>query len=151
MRCLLPILLLLPLACGPSAPQEPTTGKPLNFDWLLGHWQRGDDKPGQVTFESWDKRADDHYTGFSFRMAGQDTVWQETMHLLAKDGTWILEVSGEGEVIPFTLRETNPQGFRSNNPVHDFPKEINYQLRGDSLYAVIAGGGQEIPFTFGRR
>jgi len=149
---LVPFLLF---ACGdPSdqpaqSPQIEKTST-LNFDWLLGHWQRSDDQPGFTTYEQWTKASDSLYLGFSFRMEGLDTVWQEEMRLLATGNDWVLEASGEGSVVPFTLTETSANAFTSENPAHDFPKMITYRQVGDSLYAVISGEGMEVPFTFGK-
>lgn len=138
-------------ACGPAAapsPEKAVVTSP-NFDWLLGNWQRSDDKPGRTTYEQWTKISATEYAGFSFRMEGQDTTWQEAMRLLAIGQEWVLEASGEGDVVPFTLTEITEKAFVSENPAHDFPQVITYTQRGDSLFAVISGEGVEVPFTFG--
>lgn len=150
-RSIFPLLCLL-FACG--GPTPPTnTAPPLapapDFSWMIGHWQRGDDKPGRTTYEQWEQASASLYLGFGYAMVGADTVWQEKMRLVATETDWTLEVNGEGETIPFLLTSIKQGAFISENPEHDFPKVISYALRGDSLAAVISGEGTEVPFTFG--
>jgi hypothetical protein len=118
---------------------------------MIGNWERGDDKPGRTTFEQWEQASEILYLGLSYTMVDSDTVWQEKMQLVANEPGWILEVNGEGETIPFRLTSIKQDAFISENAEHDFPKMITYALRGDSLAAVISGGGTEVPFTFGLR
>jgi hypothetical protein len=152
-RSILPLLCLL-FACG--VPSDPTNTVPSlaptpDFSWMIGHWQRGDDKPGRTTFEQWEQASASLYLGFGYTMVGADTVWQEKMRLVATKADWALEVNGEGETISFQLTSIKQGAFISENPEHDFPKMITYALRGDSLAAVISGEGTQIPFTFGLR
>jgi hypothetical protein len=151
------VSLMILVSCGtPDAaaakPPAATDFPPANtFDWLTGHWQRSDDKPGRQTFERWERTTAALYSGFGYTLEEKDTVWQEDMRLYQTGTEWTLEVSGEGEKIPFKLNVISPTGFTGANPEHDFPKEIRYELRGDSLYALVVGGEMEIPFTFGRK
>ena len=147
----LPLLLLLCACGGPSGSSTPEdiSTPILGFNWMIGTWQRGDDKPGRTTFEQWEQVSETLYQGLSCTMVGNDTVWQEKMQLVAKEHGWTLEVSGEGKTIPFRLTSIEQGSFISENPEHDFPKMISYTLRGDSLAAVISGEGTEVPFTFG--
>jgi hypothetical protein len=143
-----PFLLLLCACGGPSNP--PTTNSAsTDFNWMVGSWQRGDDKPGRTTFEQWEQASETLYLGLSFTMVAGDTVWQEKMRLVAAETGWTLEVNGEGETIPFHLTSIEQGAFISENPEHDFPKMITYALRGDSLAAMVSGDGTEVPFTFG--
>jgi len=125
-------MLLMLTTCGTpdrAGDEVSATAEVNTFGWLTGHWQRGDDKPGRTTFEYWEKTTPALYAGLAYRMVEGDTVWQEDMRLYQTGTSWTLEVSGEGDKILF----------------------ISYELRGDSLYAVISGDGKEVPFTFGRK
>jgi len=147
-------MLLMLTTCGTpdrAGDEVSATAEVNTFGWLTGHWQRGDDKPGRTTFEYWEKTTPALYAGLAYRMVEGDTVWQEDMRLYQTGTSWTLEVSGEGDKILFKVKEIIPTGFESTNPKHDFPKVISYELRGDSLYAVISGDGKEVPFTFGRK
>lgn len=154
MKLLLFIPLLVLASCGPPGTQDSPPSEvaaSVDFDWLIGHWQRSDDKPGRQTYERWKRTTNVLYSGFGYTVAEQDTVWQEDMRIYKREGVWTLEVSGEGEKVPFEIQEVSSTGFTSINPQHDFPQVISYELRGDSLYAVISGEGMEVPFTFGRK
>ncbi len=41
-----------------------------NFDWLLGDWQRSNEKAGMETYESWKKISSTEYLGHWFYHAG---------------------------------------------------------------------------------
>ncbi|MEM8566439.1 MAG: alpha/beta fold hydrolase, partial [Bacteroidota bacterium] len=47
------------------------------FDWLLGNWERINDKKDLKTYENWVKIGADEYRGLSFTLEQSDTVWKE--------------------------------------------------------------------------
>jgi hypothetical protein len=46
--------------------KEASTYNSENFDWLLGKWQRTNEKQGKTTFENWEKISDSEYSGIGF-------------------------------------------------------------------------------------
>ncbi|TXF90610.1 hypothetical protein FUA23_05820 [Neolewinella aurantiaca] len=150
-RLLMITSLFIFVACG--SPENSGTEMEVeanDFDWLIGHWKRSNDEPGRQTFERWKRSTNILYSGFAYTTEKQDTVWQESMRLYKRGSGWTLEVSGEGEKIPFKLDKVSDSGFTSLNPEHDFPKVISYDRRADSLYALVAADEMEILFTFGQ-
>jgi len=140
-----------------NKPQNPPAVKEMkneaNFEWILGNWQRIDDKAGNKTYEAWQKNQAGEYLGLGCRIKGQDTVWKEDI-LLSRDGEeWNFSVVGLGDSIAtvFKLTKINKNGFICENAKNEFPKIIEYAFDGEKINAVISGGGPTIPFTFIRR
>jgi len=52
-----------------------------SFDWILGKWERTNEKPDKQTFESWQKINDKQYNGLGYTMQGKDTIWKENIRL----------------------------------------------------------------------
>jgi len=121
-----------------------------NFDWLLGDWERADEKDGKQTFERWTKVNIMEYHGFGFTLQNSDTIWQEDIKLIYRDSVWNFEVSGRGEDQPtiFRLTDIKSERFDSQNPENEFPKIISYYREGNKMHALISGNGMEIPFEF---
>ncbi|MEZ4686070.1 MAG: DUF6265 family protein [Bacteroidia bacterium] len=135
---------LLLVSCSQQAENGP-------FDWLPGSWVRSNDPAGRQTFEHWEKESITSYRGHGYTLAGGDTVWQEQIWLHAEGGDWQFEVSGEDGSTRFAVSSIGKQDFICKNPAHDFPQKISYHLGGDSLKAVISGGGEQVVFMFGRK
>lgn len=121
-----------------------------NFDWLLGDWQRSNEKAGMETYESWKKISSTEYLGIGFTMQDGDTIWQENIKLIQVDGNWDLVVISPGEAghTSFRMSHSKPFEFTCVNEKHDFPNEIKYWKDGDMLRALVSGSDMEIPFDF---
>ena len=79
-----------------------------------------------------------------------DTLWQEHMKISMVNSIWSLEVQqlkSDSKTI-FWIDEVGENYLLAACPQNDFPKQIIYQLDGDSLRAEISDGGPVIPFTF---
>ena len=139
-----------------SGPPPPSTKEHLlsrgKFDWLIGDWIRTNEKKGKQTFESWNKKNDSEYIGFSFTLQNNDTIWKENVRFIKLPTGWNFEVTGKGETKPtiFTVTEIKKAGFTCENKKNEFPKQIQYFKNGNNLKAVISGNGTEIPFEFER-
>ena len=127
-----------------------TSPTSISFDWLLGDWERTNEQVGKSTFETWGKVGDSEYHGFGFTMQNSDTIWLENIILTNRDSGWNFEVTGKGESEPtiFRLSNIEKNRFDSENQENEFPKVISYHRDGDTLKAVVSGGGIEIPFDF---
>ena len=66
-----------------------------SFDWLVGEWQRTNEKEGRETFEMWNKVTDYEYSGFGVTLQDGDTLKAL--------------ISGGGEEIPFDFKRVNPK------------------------------------------
>jgi len=151
MRTLFTLLTLIFL-CAFSNPVIKTSklSKDANFSWLLGSWERVNEKDGKQTFEHWKQASKDLYLGMGCTLKEGDTIWQETIELRKLGKNWNFEVTGKGEdhATIFKLTKMSDKGFTCENPENEFPKVISYAQSESGLSAVISGGGPNIAFEF---
>ncbi len=124
-----------------------------NFDWLIGNWERTAEKEGKRTFEIWKKINAKEYVGIGFTMKANDTIWQETMRLVGKDGTWNFFAKAPNEAKPTLFKMTNHSNneFTCENHEIEFPNKIKYWKNGDKINANVSNATMEIPFEFEKR
>lgn len=121
-----------------------------DFDWLVGSWERTNGKPGTQTIESWEKVDSKTYKAISVVLKDKDTVYTEHC-TIKKEGDnyyYIAEVPQNPNPTKFKIIAFTSQGFKAVNPEHDFPKEINYKISGNTIIASISGGDKKIDYTF---
>ncbi len=128
------------------------TIKSVEFDWLIGDWERLNEKQGKQTFEHWKKNNEKKYSGFAYTLQGKDTIWQEKMELLSTDGNWKLAVKSPEEKVAtiFKMANKSESEFTCENNEIEFPNKIRYWKNGDKLNASVATPEMEIPFEFKR-
>lgn len=95
--------------------------------------------------EEWVKINDDYLQNKGFYIKGSDTVITERVSLKkTAEGifyTSTVENQNNKQPISFSLTAAGNHVFVFENPVHDFPKRITYELvSADSLHAYIDGG-----------
>mgnify|MGYP006329868919 CR=1 FL=1 len=120
-----------------------------SFDRLMdlqGVWVR--EKGKNVLYESWKKGADGQLYGKSYTVSGLDTILVESMTLHRKGDQTIFSAMDmkEQQAVPtdFSLTKTEKQSFFFENPSHDYPKRVVYELTSkDALHAWIDGGANE--------
>lgn len=133
------------MACGTGTPkttEENTPAMLTPLAWLAGSWQL--ETPEGNAVEVWKQENDSVFTGFSYFIAGGDTVSSEKLRLEqhGKDLFYIPTVSNQnnGQPVRFKLTSATANQFVFENPAHDFPQKITYLQKGaDSLLAEIAG------------
>lgn len=141
MRAILLLLLLaLPAAAEPLA----------ELEWLAGSWAtRG---PGDRTEEHWTPPAGGRMFGVnrSYKDGGLKT-WEHIVIESRPDGVVYL-ASPEGRQPPteFHLTEAGPGRAVFENPEHDFPQKIVYQLEDGNLKGSIHGGGLTVEWVWAR-
>ena len=129
-----------------------------SFKWVLGDWQM-ERKSGVMT-ESWKQVNDSSYEGKSYMTskAGENKMLEE-MQLVYRQKKYhfISAVPGQNKELPvsFSVNTFSDGHFVAENPEHDFPRRISYQLmKQDSLHAWIDGGPanveQRVDFYFSR-
>ena len=124
------------------------SNKDHNLDWLLGKWERTNNKKGTITYEQW-QRKDSVYTGLGFTLQGNDTIFKENMRILKINGVWNLEVNGVNpEPTYFYFTNQTENGFVCENPDNEFPKVIEYFIEDKKLTAIISDETTKIPFYF---
>lgn len=119
-------------------------------DWLVGYWQRTNTRAGVSAHERWEKNSDSALTGWGIAMRDGDTTFIEKLRIVIKDDTlhYVADVEENPEPVYFKFTLITPDGFVCENPAHDFPKKIEYQLNNDTLTAITSGDGREFAFTF---
>lgn len=120
--------------------------------WLVGTWKRTNTKAGQSGFESWYKISPTELRGQGVTMRGSDTLFVEKIRIISKDKDlfYVADVPENQKPVYFRLTELKENGFTCENPEHDFPKKITYNLQGNTLRAIISGNGKSIDYLFGR-
>lgn len=142
-----------------SIAQQPGSSSQLisQANWLLGSWHN--QTPKALFVEEWTKQNDSTYAGKSYTLVNKDTVSSETVQLVQRNGQlyYIPTVKKQNGGLPvsFTLTTATAGALSFENPEHDFPQKISYQLISkDSLLATISGISKgklrSIPFPMHR-
>lgn len=126
--------------------------EPEPFRWLIGTWKN-------LTYESWEtwELSEDEtgLIGFGYRITAEsDTVITERLQIVFDQGDYyyIAEVGHNPAPVAFRIVEIAENGFKSENPQHDFPQFIQYELtNSNSLTAAIGAGERRIEFQFVRQ
>jgi len=147
------LLLLLWITFGHAYSQNVSKEIAGNFKklkWLEGTWLRADSKAGQSGHERWLRSSPYEIRGYGVTMKGQDTLFVEKLRILVKDDNlyYVADVPENQTPVYFKLIEISNAGFVCENPDHDFPKKIAYQLEGSNLKATISGNGKSMDYLF---
>lgn len=109
-------------------------------------------KPGRTGYELWNKTGDQELHGHGGVLQGQDTLFIEKFSIVMKDNSiyYVADVPGNKQPVFFKMTSITNSGFVCENPEHDFPKKITYQLDGVNFKAQISGNGKSSDFFFTR-
>jgi len=137
------VFLLLITVCSFTTSQEETANIK-SFNWLQGSWQMQTQR-GIIT-EKWIIANDHILAGKSSLLRADGTeIILEKIELVHRQGTYfyiptVKNQNGE-QPVEFKITSHNDTGFVAENPQHDFPKRISYQLvNKDSIHAIIDDG-----------
>ncbi len=152
----IPLFLFLTLTVHVLAAQSTSKKATDNFSklqWMLGIWTRTTNEPGQSGMESWSKVSSGEFLGKGITMKGTDTLFVEKLKLILKDDDiyYVSDVPENPSPVSFKITAISTNGFTCENPSHDFPKKISYQLNGKSLKATISGDGKSIDYHFTKK
>ncbi|RPH97549.1 MAG: hypothetical protein EHM68_07850 [Lysobacterales bacterium] len=141
-----PFTLVCGLAlCLPAGAARGDSFEMESLSWLSGCWERVDAEAGSGEF--WTAPAGDSLFGVSHTVRDGRTVAFEFMQIRrADDGAIELIAHPSGQAVT-TFRLIEAPGHKAvfENPTHDFPQRVIYQLRGaNDLRAWIEGeaGGE---------
>jgi hypothetical protein len=139
-------ILIILSSCKKSTPLDN-----LSFDYLLGNWERINEKDSLATFENWSK-IDNLYLGHSYTLKATDTIWQEHIEIKKHADHIVYEVSDQPQSITtFMITSHSDTSFVCENAQNEFPKKIAYSKKGANLAAIISGGGPEILFEYAKK
>lgn len=111
--------------------------------WILGNWEKKDSL-GTLT-ESWQTLNDSTFSGESYYItSNKDTVHKETIELIQNSDFLLYNATVKGEnndgTITFQMTESTDSLLVFENPKHDYPQKIRYQLNKDnSIIATVSG------------
>lgn len=146
-------VLLLSVGIHTGLPAQSAATSLSDYEWLLGKWERTNNRPGQVTYETWTKESDTKFISLGWTMRGKDTVVAEKVTFIIKENAiyYIADVTENTAAVSFKVIQQSSKGFTAANPEHDFPKQITYTKNTDDIItAVISGNGREIIYQFKR-
>ena len=120
-----------------------------SISWLMGRWENKSAE-GTMT-ETWVQLNDSVYSGKSIFMEGKDTQFVETITIEQRGNEVfyipVVKNQNDGKPTMFKLTNANGSKVQFENPEHDFPQKISYELFGDSLFAEISGLMEGKPHT----
>jgi len=115
------------------------------FEWLKGTWMMKR-KNGGAIMETWIISNDSTLNGESLNISATGiSKVLESLELAYRNGEYyyISSVKGQNnnQAVSFRITSHSETGFVAENPQHDFPQRITYELIGkDSIHAFIDGG-----------
>lgn len=147
MKKIIPILILILSLT--SCKKHDTNGKVIVYEelykanWLLGNWEKTDSLG--TLLEIWKTQNDSTMSGQSYYIINKkDTIHKETIELLQNGKLLVYSttITGENndEPVAFQLTKDEDSLLVFENPKHDYPQKITYQLKKDkSILATVSG------------
>ncbi|WDE14024.1 DUF6265 family protein [Thalassomonas haliotis] len=118
-------------------------------DWLLGSW-RGTDG-NNVIIESWQKVSPLTYEGLgeTRSKASNALKGSESMRLVEMSNHvfYLAKVRHNELAVAFKLTRCSKRSAVFENPEHDFPQKLHYQLQGEHKLTVTVSNGKDEGFT----
>lgn len=144
-------LLLIVGGCASGGPTASDRATIDDVAWLAGMWI--EEKPGGMTVETWSTprppraaAGERWMVGLNVQTRDGAPVFHEYLRLVERDGGVIYEAAPRGRepATPFRLIERAPDRLVFENPHHNFPRRIVYELvkrpgRPAELHARIEG------------
>ena len=125
-----------------SCQQEKKIKKPT---WLFGAWERINNEADKKTYEFWY----DDFSGIGFTLQKQDTVFKEVLHIVTKNDSLFLQVTGVNETPTFfAITKQTDTSFTAENKQNEFPTSIRYWKDKNQLKATVANDEFSIDFVF---
>lgn len=120
--------------------------------WLVGNWERMNNKPLYKTYETWYLNSNNKLIGFGSTLKGKDTVFKENLSIISKNDTLFLQVIGVNEnPTLFKFTKQTDSSFVCENYMNEFPNKIFYFKSNDTLNAVVSNYDFKIEFFFKRK
>jgi hypothetical protein len=116
-------------------------------EWLVGEWQttRGEDR----ILERWQKVSAATFEGTGTTMRDSKVAESETVRLVVMEERvfYVAKVAQNPLPIAFALTQCDAGKLVFENPAHDFPKKLEYQLSAPDTLSVRVSDGKERGFT----
>ena len=146
------LLISFSLLMHASNAQESNKQKFKKLEWLMAKWVRTNSAAGHSGYEIWSKVSNLKLSGKGVTIKGNKIVFTENLEFIVKgiDIFYVVTLADEKKPIYFKLTELDDNGFKCENPEHDFPKKITYRRSGNNVKAVISGNGKSVDYIFVR-
>jgi len=140
--CLLVVVMVsLVTACSPVEKEEEKMKDIESFHALLGRW--ADESRQNDFYEFW-KESENGLTGTGVVMSQSDTVYIEHLEILKREGDWYysakIDRQNNGDPVYFKSEKVNDSLFVFENPEHDFPQKIVYDLQASGELLITISG-----------
>jgi len=116
-------------------------------EWLLGEWQ-GTRGASQL-LERWQKASTETFEGMGTTTRSAKVVESETLRLVAMEQRvfYVAKVAQNELPVAFALTQCDARRLVFENPAHDFPKKLEYQLTSPDTLSVHVSDGAQRGFT----
>lgn len=144
------LVLCLSLALSPGLNAQEHHNTLSDLEWMLGTWIRQNSKPGELQQERWWKISDQEFRGVGVVTRDSDTVFVEKLGIILEDGGiyYVADVPENPAPVYFKFTRLDKHAFVSENPEHDAPQRIAYDLENQQMRVGVSwdGGGFEALF-----
>jgi len=151
MKPILILSLIMLVTTFVSAQSDKTKSDFNSLSWLEGKWTRSNiQSPERTSIESWKKTSEYEISGHGVTLKGTDTVFVEKLKIIIEGNEihYVADIPENPNPVHFVFTKIGPNLFICENPQHDFPKKISYQLEGYTLKAQTSGDGKVQEFVF---
>ncbi|KZN30030.1 hypothetical protein N480_03540 [Pseudoalteromonas luteoviolacea S2607] len=125
-----------------SSLQAKTCNTVKSLAWLAGNWNSSNDK--HRFNESWQQISDATFEGLgsTYSIEKKKIVSSESLRLVEMAGEvfYLAKVASNNLPIAFKLTSCTADSAIFENPQHDFPKKLRYQLTKDKNMTVFVSG-----------
>lgn len=137
----LPLALAIIFLSGDSMAQNDN-----NMDkllWIVDKWVSSDGET--KSYESWEKISDELFLGGSQTIKNGDTIFSESLKIVktAEGIFYVADVKHNPAPVKFKLTDVSDTRAVFENPDHDFPQKISYEMKDGNLHAWIEGPGKD--------
>ncbi len=122
-----------------------------NLGWLVGSWNRTNNKSGHTGNERWLIDREIGLRGYGITTKGSDTLFVEKMRIVEGDHGalyFVADVLENPKPVYFHIISITPDEFTCENQGHDFPKMIHYERKLKNLEVTLAGNGRTVIHRF---
>jgi hypothetical protein len=99
------------------------------LNWMLGKWQYKTTNYNII--EGWKIKNDSTLVGYSYTIAGKDTISSEQTEIIKKNHKIIFNATvkeqNQSATIPFLMYAFSNDSIAFENTLHDFPQRIIYK------------------------
>lgn len=129
-----------------------TKSKQTQPKWLIGDWERLNNKPMHKNYESWHLDSNNNLIGIGFTLKEKDTTFKENIAIITINDSLFFQVTGVNEnPTLFKFTQQSDSSFICKNPTNEFPKKISYTKSKNNLNAIVSNDEFKIEFLFKRK